>query len=490
MNAAQRPFASAAAAIATAAALLAGCARMPVGPDYAAPAPLSLQQTASAGPFQSSPGVASDDPLPAGWWQLYQDPQLDGLVEAAFAHNTDLRQAMAHLERDQALASEVRGAEQPSVALNGGAGFGHASGLALLQRDHVPPSRFTYSAGLGLSYPLDLLGQLRRAIEAAEAGTGAAQAAVDLVRVNVAAGTARAYAQVCAGGLRLRSARTSLQLQQEAVRLTERLQQAGKVGDIDSARAQGLLEQLRAALPPLQAQRQAALYQLATLTGKAPRDFPAAVADCAQPPRLAGLLPVGDGAALLRRRPDVRQAERRLAAATARVGVAMADLYPKVSLGLSAASAGFANRLANRETLSYSLGPLISWTLPHTGVAHARIAQAQASTRAAAAQFDGTVLSALREVETALDAYARLLDRHAALAAARDHSATVALQASTLYAHGKTAQLEALDAQRTLAASEAALAASQAQLADAQCAVFLALGGGWEVHAARGTATP
>jgi outer membrane protein TolC len=192
----------------------------------------------------------------------------------------------------------------------------------------------------------------------------------------------------------------------------------------------------------------------------------------------------------LRRRPDVRQAERRLASATAHIGVATAELYPKVTLGLSAASAGFARGFGNRETFSYSLGPLISWTLPNSGVARARIAQAEATTRAAAAHFDGTVLTALREVETALNAYARALDRHNALLAARDQSADVARKARTLYVHGKTAQLETLDAERTLAVSEAALTASQAQLADDQCAVFLALGGGWEVQAAVTTNKP
>ncbi|QNK69270.1 efflux transporter outer membrane subunit [Variovorax sp. PAMC26660] len=478
-------------AVGTAAgALLAGCAHSPVGPDYVAPAPLSAAQATSAGPFQSGSGAAADTALPPNWWQLYQDPRLDALVAQAFEHNTDLRQAVANFERDQALQAEVRGSQKPTVGLSGGPGFGHVSGLTLVQRDYEPPSRFTYSAATTLSYQFDLFGQLHRAIEAAEAGSGAAQAAVDLVRVNVAGSTARAYAQVCASGLRLRSTRESVRLQEEAVQLAQRLQQAGKVGEIDTARARAQLELLRASLPPLQALRQNALYRLATLTGEAPRDFPPEVAACDQPPRVAGLLPVGDGAALLRRRPDVRQAERSLAAATARIGVATAELYPKVVLGLSAGSAGFLNKFGNRESLSYSLGPLISWTLPSTGVAQARIAQAESGTRMAAAHFDGTVLRALREVETALDAYARELDRHAALAAARDQSATVARQARQLYVTGKTAQLDALDAMRTLAASEAALAESAAQLADDQCAVFMVLGGGWETGAVVAKAAP
>ncbi|QHI98337.1 efflux transporter outer membrane subunit [Xylophilus rhododendri] len=469
-----------------AAALLAGCATHPVGPDYHPPEALQPAHAASAGAFASAEAQAASSatPLPPQWWRLYDDARLDALIEQAFAHNTDLRQAVANLEREQAVDQEVRGAQKPSVTVGGGPSFGHKSGLDLVKPGYEPPSTMNYGATASLSYQLDLFGQIRRAIEAAEAGTGSAEAAVDLVRVNVAAGTARAYAEACSAGLRLQSANTSIQLQQQAVTLSDRLQQAGKVGVIDAARARGQLEQLRAAVPPLQAARQNALYRLATLTGAPPREFPQAVAECAAPPRLAGAIPVGDGAALLRRRPDIRQAERGVAVANARIGVATADLYPKVSLGISAISAGRLNDFGSSDTLNYSLGPLISWTIPNTGAAQARIAQAEAGTRSALARFDGTVLNALRETETALNVYARELDRHAALKAARDQSAIVADQARQLYRNGKTGSLDALDAERALAGSEAALAASDAQLSDDQIGVFLALGGGWEQPAA------
>jgi outer membrane protein TolC len=208
------------------------------------------------------------------------------------------------------------------------------------------------------------------------------------------------------------------------------------------------------------------------------------VADCDTPPQLGGLIPVGDGAALLRRRPDVRQAERQLAAATARIGVATADLYPHIRLGLSVQSAGPATDFLGSDSVGWSLGPLISWTLPNTGAVQARIAQAEAGTAGALAHFDGTVLTALRETETALNAYARELDRRAALRAARAQEATVAEQAQRLYQSGRTGYLPALDAQRALAGAEAELAASEAALADDQALLFLALGGGWQAEAA------
>ncbi len=459
-----------------AAAGLAACAA--VGPDYRQPPEALASRPAAARPFAGAPADAA--PLPAHWWRLYRDPLLDRLVAQALAHNTDLRQAVANLERERAIEAEVAGARYPAIGLNGGPSFGHASGLSLLQPGHQPPAAFNYSAGASLSYQVDLFGQIRRGIEASAADTQAAEAALDLVRVHVAGGTARAYAEACATGLRLDIARRSVALQQEAVEVTERLQRAGRAGAIDAHRARAQLGQLDAALPPLEAARQGALYRLATLTGALPQDFPREVADCAVPPRDAGALPVGDGAALLRRRPDIRQAERGLAAATARIGVATAELYPKITLGLSGASAGHAEGFGRKDTFAWSLGPLISWTVPNTGAAQARIAQAEAGTRAALAKFDGTVLTALRETETALDTYARELDRRAALEAARDQSAKVAEQARRLYRNGRTGYLDALDAERSLAAAEAALAASEAQLADDQVVLFMALGGGWE----------
>ena len=469
-------FRMASLALVAIAAGLAACAA--VGPDYQQPPEALASQPAAARPFAEAPANAA--PLPAHWWRLYHDPLLDRLVTQALAHNTDLRQAVANLERERAIETEVAGAKYPTIGVNGGPSFGHVSGLSLLQKGYEPPNTFNYSAGASLSYQVDLFGQIRRAIEASAANSQAAEAALDLVRVNVAAGTARAYAEACSAGLRLQIAQKSVALQQDAVNVTERLQRAGRAGAIDAGRARAQLAQLDAALPPLKAQRQGALYRLATLTGALPQDFPREVADCTVAPRVAGALPVGDGAALLRRRPDIRQAERSLAASTARIGVATADLYPKVTLGLSGSSAGHATGFGRQDTLAWSVGPLISWTVPNTGAAQARIAQAEAGTRAALAKFDGTVLTALRETETALGTYARELDRRTALQASRDESAKVAAQARQLYRNGRTAYLDTLDAERALAGADAALAASEAQLADDQVVLFMALGGGWE----------
>ncbi len=465
------------------AAALAACSTSPVGPDYQVPRTAVINKPGAAEPFIGAADAAApytSAPLPAHWWRLYQDPTLDRLIERALAHNTDLRQAAANLERVQAMETETQGAAKPKLSLTGGPGYGHLSGMDVLSPNTVPVSEFNYGVSAQLSYTIDAAGQIRRAIEAAQASGEAAQAAVDLVRTQVVASTARAYAGICASGLRLQATEHSVQLQREALQVSEKLQGAGRVGQIDTARARGQLEQLQAQLPTLRAERQGGLYRLATLMGELPRDFPAELATCATPPRVTALLPVGDGAALLRRRPDIRQAERELAASSAHIGVAVADLYPKVTLGLSVDSVSTLNDFAGKDSFRWNLGPLISWTVPNTGVARARIAQAEAGQRAAFAKFDGTVLTALRETETALDAYAHELQREQSLQAARDAATTVAEQARRLYRSGKIGYLDALDAERSLAAAEGMLAASAASLADEQVSLFQALGGGWE----------
>ncbi|WAC73047.1 TolC family protein [Roseateles sp. SL47] len=471
------------------AALLAACASAPKGPNYQVPANAVIQNPHAAEPFREQTRAAAEpgpapfaaEPLPPHWWRLFNDSRLDALVQKALARNTDLLQAAAHLEQVQALETEVSGAEKPSINVNAAPYYGHPSGTSMIKKDYVPPDSFRYSGSVGVSYQLDLFGQIRRAVESSQASTEAAVAALDLVKVNVAASTTRAYAEACATGQRLETAQHSVELQRQALDLTERLQHAGRVGEMDAARARSQLEQLQAALPPLLAQRQSALYRLATLTGDLPEQFPQELAQCHEPPRITGTIPVGDGAALLRRRPDIRQAERELHAATAHIGMAIADRYPKISLGLSAGSGPSTfSRFGRSESLSFSLGPLISWSLPNNGVADARIAQAEASTRQSAARFDGVVLNALRETETALNQYARELDRRAALQRSRDAAAVVADQARRLYKAGKVGYLDALDAERALAGSDATLAASEATLIDEQVQLFLALGGGWE----------
>ena len=458
--------------------LLAACGT--VGPDYRVPAEAAIRKPSAAAPFVgAAEATYSAAPLPPRWWRLYRDPALDRLVEQALAANADLRVADANLRRARALEQEVAAAGRPALGVSAAPAYGRPSAAARGLPEALPDAAF-YDAGVSVSYQVDLFGKIARAIEAADADSGAAAAAYDLARINVVAGTVRAYVDACASSAQIGVAQRALALQQDFMDLTARRIAAGRGTALDASRAQAQVEQLHAALPPLQAAQRGALLRLAALLGATPDSLPDSAARCTAPPRLAYPVPVGDGAALLRRRPDIRQAERGLAAASARIGVATADLYPSVTLGLSAGSTGALASVGAGNALRWSLGPLISWTLPVNGAARSRIAQAEASSEAALARFDGAVLNALREAETSLTVYARELDRNAALKAAREQSALAASQASELYRYGRTDFLTTLDAQRSLASAESALTASDAQLASDQVTLFLALGGGWE----------
>jgi outer membrane protein TolC len=247
------------------------------------------------------------------------------------------------------------------------------------------------------------------------------------------------------------------------------------------ARATSLRDQQRALIAPIEQIRDAARFRLATLTGRTPAELPDDIARRGTTLRLNQPIPVGDGRALLARRPDVRAAERRLAAATARIGVATADLYPRITLGGSISSTG--NSLGNlfgAGPLGWLLGGLISWNFPNQEATRARIQGARADGDGALASFDGTVLRALEETETALSAYAHELDRRTALQSARDQAAIAARIARAQQKAGRTDFLDVLDAERTFAETEAALAEADARITDAQVDLFRALGGGWQ----------
>lgn len=458
--------------------VLTGC--MTVGPDYEIPENATVNQPDAAKPFAAAEaGTYVQEPLPEHWWKLYDDPILTSLIEKALVANTDLRVAVANLARARAVLEEVEMGTVPTVDVEAAPKFGRNSAAA----DGLPdryPDRWSHDSGINISYQLDLFGKIARGIEAASADTEAAQAAYDLARITIAADTAKAYADACSSAYRVKIAEHSADLQKQFLDTTTQLTIAGRGTAMDIARASAQHENLRAAIPPLVAQQKLALYRLAVLTGELPNTLVDTVGQCSKPPQLSQPIPVGDGAALLRRRPDIREAERKMAAASAQIGVATADLYPSINLGLSGGMTSRFSSFGDNNTFRWGIGPLITWTLPNTGTARSRIKQAEAEHQAAFARFDATVLNALRETESALTTYARELDRNAALKAARDQSALANDQAQRLYRHGRIDFLSTLDAERTLAADESAYAASTAKLVDDQISVFLALGGGWE----------
>ncbi|GEN98723.1 RND transporter [Novosphingobium sediminis] len=455
--------------------LLAGCAA--VGPDYHVPNNAVVRAPEAQGAFLSSGGATNAAPLPDHWWQLFDDPVLDRLISDAMAANTDLRVAEANLSRSLDLL-DARGADrewQGSLA----AETSYAQRSAEAELQHVqPPRRQIYNAGAAFSYDLDLFGGLRRGIEAASADAEAALAARDLVQINVAAETARAYADLCNGGFQLDTLGRSITLQEKALALTRILVKNGRAASLEIDRRQGLLEAVRARLPRLAARRQNALFRIAALQGRVPGQADGSLLACRHPMALAQAIPVGDGQALLSRRPDIRMAERRLAASTARIGVETAALYPDIRLGASIGSTGAVADALSPLTNRYGIGPLVSWTL-NRRAARSRVAAAEAQTQADLATFDGAVIRALREVETALNSYSAGLQQQADLDHARDAAAVVARTTIQLRRGGRIAALPALEAERDLVAADLAAAEARAATNDDQITLFLALGGGW-----------
>ncbi len=460
-----------------------------VGPNYQLPrqalvnAPLANAPLDGAG---SGGALVSHDAVPANWWRLYDDPVLDGLVQQALGSNTDLRVAAANLARSRAALDVANAQGGFGGNFEGGAQRAQESAEQYLLSGKLPvvnEGAFNFN----VSYEFDLFGKLRRGVEAARADSDAVKAAGDLARITVVADVVRAYVEACSAGEELEIAKQSLDLQKQRVALSRRLRDAGRGNQPDVTRGVTQVQTLAADIPRFEGRRRVAQYQLAALLARSPAELPAAALGCSRLPRLKQAIPVGDGAALLRRRPDVREAARQLAAATARIGVAVGAMYPTVSLGASVGTTGIFGDLLSSETNRWAFGPLISWTFPANGQ-RARVREAEAATGGALAHFDGVVLNALRETQTSLATYAADTQRADALRTAYQSARDSADETHRLYTAGRESFISDLDATRTLTSVQAQVAAVEGQVAADQVRLFLALGGGWEDEAAAAAA--
>ncbi|WP_238136766.1 efflux transporter outer membrane subunit [Variovorax sp. JS1663] len=422
------------------------------------------------------------EPVPNDWWRLYDSATLNGLVERALAANTDLRVAAANIEKSEAALDVANAAKTPSTGVSASTSFGRRSAQEELHPGKPLPSKFVYGAGFSVSYQVDLFGQIQRAVDAAESDLGAVTAARDAVRVTVVAETTRAYLELCSAGREIEVASNQVALQSKSTEFTRRLVAYGRAIPVDVDRSVAQEEQVRASIPTLTAQRRVAMYRLAALTGQTPQELPRELEACVQEPHLKSPIPVGDGAALLQRRPDIRRAEFEMLAASDRIGVAKGDLYPKIILGASVGSVGGTQHAFREDSLKFSVGPLISWEFPDRTRVQARIRSAGAERDAALARFDGVVLGALKETESALEVYARDHERRTILQSARDRAQSAARDTQRLYEAGRVGYLPVLDALRTLNQIEQTLAAADSRLASDQVGLFVALGGGWNTN--------
>lgn len=453
---------------------LSSCAATPGGV-----APFEPTVSAQGAFMGARPGVAVGTSLPADWWRLYNEPALDSLIEDALHANTDVRQAVARIDRARAALRGARSDRTPQTSLNASSGYGRTpQGQAGTDINGA-----LFGIGAQVTYELDLFGRLSGNVAAAQGDLAATQADADAVRVMVVADTTQAYAAAASSAARIANARSIVALLDETLRLVRKRHDAGLADGLAVARIEGLREQRAAQIPAIEAQRSAALFALAALTGRTPSQLPAIVGNRAIPLEIISALPIGDGAQLLSRRPDVRAAEQRLAASTARIGIARADLYPRIVLGASASSsAGNLGDLFSGGPLGFLLGPLVSWAFPNREPVRARIDAAGADVAGALAAFDGIMLAALQDTETALSDYARSLEQRQALMAAHAAALRAANITRAQNREGVVDSLQTLESERTLAEAQAALADQDAQVSRQQIAVFRALGGGWQVE--------
>ncbi|HCV96156.1 MAG TPA: RND transporter [Stenotrophomonas sp.] len=456
--------------VAVTSALLAGC--VSVGPNYQAPpaTPVTLQG-AAAPVFSTTSPVAS-------WWAQFDDPVLEQLVHDALGDNLDLRIAMARVREARAVFVEQRLDQLPHVT-SGGSYDRRKQPDATVGGERVFSE--TYQLGFDAGWELDLFGRQRRAAEAARADLGAEQDNLADAQVTVAAEVARNYFELRGTQKRIDVAKRTLVNLRDTQRLTEARWELGAGSELDVQSSRARLKAIEADIPLLEVAEVQSRHRLAVLLGQRP-DALDGLLQPREVPAYAKQLPLGDTTDLLRQRADVRSAERRLAAATARIGVATAELYPDIRLGASVGAAGLLEDFGQPLTQQWSIGPLISWTLPSSGT-HARIHATEAGADAALAEFDHSVLQALRETQTALSRYAQDLQRLQSLQLAQQQAALAASQNRRLYQGGRTPYLSSLDADRTLVSADATLAEAQAQVSRDQIQLFLALGGGWNADA-------
>ena len=417
-------------------------------------------------PFAALPS-ASIAAVPDHWWRLFDDPELDQLVTASIAANADLRLAYANLDAARAALRQARAQRLPQATLESSLGIDNPAG----QPSAATVSSSDYDIAATINWDADLFGRLRSGALAARADAAAADAAADGVRVAVVADTVLAYVDLCGARRGEAVAREIAAAQARVVETLRDQLRAGEVSPLEVSQAETLLASIQADVPGFAAQRDNALYRLATLQGLAPAAARGWTLTCTAVPRLPGAVPIGDGTALLLRRPDIREAERRLAAAAARVGVAHAELYPRINLG------GAVGLL--RGDFSAALSPLVSWALPNVP-GRAKLAQARATEAGALASWDIAVLRALREVETALAEMDAEVARNRRLADAEAAGALYARRSAARVRLGDAAPLLRIDAERSLATARLARARSDLLVARNQVLLFRALGGGWQ----------
>jgi NodT family efflux transporter outer membrane factor (OMF) lipoprotein len=460
--------------------LLPGCM---VGPDYHPPAVKTTQQWSA--PLAG--GETTNSGSVAFWWKTFNDPELDSLIDRAVRSNLDLKIATARVREARAQYRVTDADLWPTVGASGSYQRQQQSMNqpvlgAIPLPGNIPFENNVYQAGFDASWEIDVFGGTRRAAEAAKAEVAAAEFGRRDTLVTLLSEVARNYVEARGYQRQLAIARENIKAQEDDFALTQNRYNHGLTSDLDVQQAATLLATTRAEVPSLETAQQTSIHHLGVLLGQPPGTLLAELSAAAPIPAAPPEVPVGLPSELLQRRPDVQQAERQLAAATAQIGVATADLYPKFSLtgdfGYESVST---SDWFSEPSKFWSLGPIVQWKMFEAGRIRANITVQNARQEQALANYEKTMLVSFEDVENALVGYAKEEVRRRSLEEAVKSSKEALHLANQLYAKGLTNFINVLDAERSLYQAQDQLVQSERTVSLNLISLYKALGGGWNV---------
>lgn len=455
----------------------------PVGPDYTEPA-LKAPEAWATSDLPGAPTAGTPADLPK-WWNSLNDPVLSSLMDRAVAGNLDLKIATARIREARAARTFSAAGDAPVVDAN--ASYNRVrnsenSGTAGSQT-HTGDGRNLWAAGLDAAWEFDVFGGVRREVEAADADIASAQWDRRNLTVSLLAEVALNYIELRTAQQRIVATRGNVDTQSKTVDLATNRFTTGLDSEIDSTRARSQRAATRSLVPALETQARQAIYRLSVLTGQNPGALVAELDPTGPiPTAVSGQnIPLGVPTDLLRRRADIRQAERQLAGANARIGVATADLYPRFRLnGAIGLSSEFVKNWAAGNSLYWGIGPGVSWNLFDGGAIRANIAVTEARTEQLTINYQNTLLNALRETDSAAVAFIKNQQRTADLTEAVTQQQRAVDLANQLFSKQLTNFLTVLDSQRRLFELQDELVGSQGDVGTSLVQLYKALGGGWE----------
>lgn len=474
--------------------ILAGCK---VGPNYKEPQ-TAVEPTFGPLPAKTTlqPYAVTTGPGPAvQWWATLNDPDLNSLIEQAVEANHDLRLATARLREARARRAIAGAGQYPDINVGTAYSRNRASKNAwpynAFDVPGFPWEADLYQAGFDASWELDVFGRVRRGVEAANADLQASVENRRSVLVSVQAEVARNYVELRGFQQQLDIAEHNLQAQRQTLELTMEQAQKGVARQLDVSRATAQVSTTEASLPRLRQLQWQAMHRLAVLTGQQPGALVPILAPARPVPVPPAEVSTGVPADLLRRRPDIRRAERELAAATARVGVATADLYPRFSLsGSFSLQSSDVEKLFRGDSNAFGFGPAVRWPIFDAGALRAVVKVRNAQQEQALVRYEQTVLQALEEVHDALVSFTTEQDRRKSLQAGVKANKEATELAEGLYRQGLTDFTSVLDAERQLYQSQEELLQSETTVTTSLVALYKALGGGWETDSPPEPAEP